>query len=338
MFMELLGGVSRYCLVAGSRVLKARNTSLRTSRTTGVSSTTAHYISVRTHRTDFSTSSCNNTQQAVKLVYSVFEPPAVDEKTKSGVKHAPVVFLHGLFGSRKNFESIAKACSKKLCRQIITVDARNHGDSPHHSEMNYLSMSADMTALLRDELKLDRVIVMGHSMGGKTAMVLALSQPELVEKLIVEDMSPGVSLSSGFPAYIRAMSSVVFDQSLSSLALVRRSVGEQIKDTFPDKPLRDFILTNIDQRQGKYCWRINLDAVEKHLEDILGFPQFSTTYGGPTLFLGGDKSLMISDAYYPEIYRLFPSSVIQHIQGAGHWVHSEKPQEFMTAIINFIQN
>jgi len=136
------------------------------------------------------------------------------------------------------------------------------------------------------------------------------------------------------------MRGVSFDPSLTSLPSARRAVDAQLKDTFPEKGLRDFILTNIgDRGEGRYGWRINLEAIETHLDEIVGFPaDLTSTYLGPTLFIGGSNSQHVSEAYYPEIRRLFPKAQIEHISGAGHWVHSEKPHEFMRSVIDFIQN
>lgn len=179
----------------------------------------------------------------------------------------PLFLLHGLFGSKKNFDSIAKNLSQ-TGHQVITVDARNHGDSPHTAEMNYHCMSEDLELLMKD-LNIKSAIVLGHSMGGKIAMTLALTKPHLVDMLIVEDISPTISrntLVTSFPHYIEAMKSVKFGTDVGTLHQARKVADSQLIETFPEKPLRDFILTNIDIRNGKLTWKINLDALGTSLD------------------------------------------------------------------------
>nr|XP_025963125.1 protein ABHD11 isoform X2 [Dromaius novaehollandiae] len=183
--------------------------------------------------------------------------------------------------------------------------------------MTYEAMSLDVQHLL-SRLGITKCILLGHSMGGKTAMTLALQrlsclcpQPDLVERLISVDVSPSSTTAvSEFSAYISAMKSVNIPDGLP------RSAARQLAD---DQP-----------------WRVNLEAISHHLSDIMNFPVFHKPYPGPTLFLGGSNSPYISRKDYPEIQRLFPKADIQFIEGAGHIVHQDKFEEFITAILNFL--
>ncbi|KAI6074211.1 Protein ABHD11 [Aix galericulata] len=201
--------------------------------------------------------------------------------------------------------------------------------------MTYEAMSLDVQQLLA-RLGIPKCIVLGHSMGGKTAMALALQRPDLVERLISVDISPvSTTLVSEFSAYISAMQSVNIPAGLSRSA-ARQLADSQLSPAVQHPQLRQFLLTNLVEVEGHYVWRVNLEAISHHLEDILSFPVFHKPYPGPTLFLGGSNSPYISSKDYPEIQRLFPKADIQFIEGAGHIVHQDKFEEFITAVLNFL--
>ncbi|XP_032612719.1 protein ABHD11 isoform X2 [Hylobates moloch] len=189
-----------------------------------------------------------------------------------------VVFLHGLFGSKTNFSSIAKILAQQTGRRVLTVDARNHGDSPHSPDMSYEIMSQDLQELL-PQLGLVPCAVVGHSMGGKTAMLLALQR---------------------------------------------------------DMAVRQFLLTNLVEVDGRFVWKVNLDALTQHLDKILAFPQRQESYLGPTLFLLGGNSQFVHPSHHPEIVRLFPRAQMQTVPNTGHWIHAERPQDFIAAIRGFL--
>uniref|UniRef100_A0A8D2QTV1 sn-1-specific diacylglycerol lipase ABHD11 n=1 Tax=Zosterops lateralis melanops TaxID=1220523 RepID=A0A8D2QTV1_ZOSLA len=230
----------------------------------------------------------------------------------------PLVLLHGLFGSHGNFQTVAKTL-------VLTVDARNHGSSPHSPVMTYEAMSLDVQHLL-SRLGITKCILVGHSMGGKTAMTLALQRPDLVERLISVDIGPGSTAPvSEFSAYVSAMKEVKVPAGLSRSA-ARQLADDQLQ---PLPQLRQFLLTNLVEVEGCYVWRVNLEAISRHLVDLMNFPVFHKPYPGPALFLGGSTD-------YPEIQRLFPKAEIQYIKGAGHIVHQDKFEEFITAVLNFL--
>ncbi|NXT59579.1 ABHDB protein, partial [Pluvianellus socialis] len=276
----------------------------------------------------------------------------------------PLVLLHGLFGSRGNFQTVAKALVRggsgtvrprggprgapgrgrwprgrgdrvPLPRQVLTLDARNHGGSAHSPLMTYEAMSTDVQHLL-SRLGVTKCILLGHSMGGKTAMTLALQRPDLVERLISVDISPvSTAPVSEFSAYISAMKSVKIPDGLSRSA-ARQLADDQLSPVVQLPQLRQFLLTNLVEVQGRYVWRVNLEAISHHLADIMNFPLFHKPYPGPALFLGGSNSPYISSKDYPEIQRLFPKADVQYIKGAGHIVHQDKFEEFIAAVLKFL--
>ncbi|XP_070571671.1 sn-1-specific diacylglycerol lipase ABHD11-like [Ptychodera flava] len=248
----------------------------------------------------------------------------------------PIIYLHGLFGSKANWQSVAKNINRKTNRKTILVDVRNHGDSNHSDVMSYAAMSTDLVAMM-NKLRIDKAVLLGHSMGGKIAMVTALTQPERVDQLIAVDISPADSGGStiDFSSYIGAMKKVKFDNSLPRSSM-RKYADEQLQGVVKDLRDRQFLLTNLTEKYGHYYWRVNLTAVEKQLRSLYRFDHFKTVYDGPTLFIGGGKSPYISSKHYPEMRRLFPRSAVTHIEGAGHWVHSDKPAVFMDTLLKFL--
>ncbi|NXN98555.1 ABHDB protein, partial [Rhinopomastus cyanomelas] len=247
----------------------------------------------------------------------------------------PLVLLHGLFGSGGNFQTVAKALVQRGSGTVVMVDARNHGSSPHSPLMTYDAMSLDVQDLL-SRLGISKCILLGHSMGGKTAMTVALQQPDLVERLISVDISPGsTALVSEFSAYISAMMSVKIPDGLTRSA-ARQLADEQLRPVVQPMQLRQFLLTNLVEVKGRCIWRVNLEAISHHLTEIMSFPVFHKPYLGPTLFLGGSKSPYLSSKDYSEINRLFPKADVQFIEGAGHIVHQDKFEEFITAVLNFL--
>ncbi|XP_012597683.1 sn-1-specific diacylglycerol lipase ABHD11 isoform X1 [Microcebus murinus] len=246
-----------------------------------------------------------------------------------------IVFLHGLLGSKTNFKSIAKALAQQTGRRVLTVDARNHGDSPHSPDMSYEAMSQDLQGLL-PQLGLVPCVLVGHSMGGKTAMLLSLQRPELVERLVAVDISPVETTStSNFEAYMAAMRAIdIPDEVPRSCA--RKLADGQLSSVVQDMAVRKFLLTNLVEVGGRFTWRVNLDALVQHLDKIMAFPLQQESYPGPTLFLLGENSKYVHPGHHPEIMRLFPRAQMQTVPNAGHWVHTDRPQDFVAAIRGFL--
>lgn len=236
-------------------------------------------------------------------------------------KDAPgLLIVHGLYGSARNWGVIAKRLSDT--RQVVAVDMRNHGLSPWHDTHSYPDMADDLAEVLRD---LDGPFdVLGHSMGGKAAMVLALTRPDLVNRLIVADIAP-VAYPHSQIQYIDAMKAV----DLSKVEK-RSDVAAQLAGAVDDPNLISFFTQSLDVKAKK--WNLNLDVLAKEMPKILSFPQITGRYDGPTLFLSGANSDYVKREYRDDIKALFPKAQFAKIPGAGHWLHAEKPREFEAAI------
>ncbi|XP_016897175.1 sn-1-specific diacylglycerol lipase ABHD11 isoform X2 [Cynoglossus semilaevis] len=203
--------------------------------------------------------------------------------------------------------------------------------------MSYEAMAGDLKLLLT-QLRIEKCVLIGHSMGGKTAMTTALTQPALVERLVVVDISPAQTTTrTNFRRYIQAMQEMKISSDIPR-STARRMAEDQLRNLVKERSVRQFLLTNLVEQNGHYAWRVNLEAISAHLENIMTFPQFDTVYEGPTLFLGGASSPYISSDDFPEIQRLFPCADIQYIPDASHWIHADKPLDFISSIISFLQS
>lgn len=236
-------------------------------------------------------------------------------------KDAPgLLIVHGLYGSARNWGVIAKRLSDT--RQVVAVDMRNHGLSPWHDTHSYPDMANDLAEVLQH---LDAPFdVLGHSMGGKAAMVLALTRPDLVTRLIVADIAP-VAYTHSQIQYIDAMKAV----DLSKVEK-RSDVAAQLAGAVDDPNLISFFTQSLDVKAKK--WNLNLDVLAKEMPKILSFPQITGRYDGPTLFLSGANSDYVKRDDRDDIKALFPKAQFAKIPGAGHWLHAEKPREFEAAI------
>lgn len=241
----------------------------------------------------------------------------------------PLVILHGLFGSGRNWTRLARQLGETW--QVFALDLRNHGDSPWTEGMSYPALAEDVLAFL-DRQGLETATVVGHSMGGKTAMALALLYPERVKALVVVDMAP-VAYETGFRPYIEAM------QRLDLHRLSRRAEADAgLQAAVPDPGIRAFLLQNLVANPNGFAWRLNLAALAAGMAAIGDFPETLTgrTYGGRTLFLGGGLSDYIGEGHRPTIHRLFPGAGIEMLPGVGHWVHAEAPETFLARVQAFL--
>lgn len=231
-----------------------------------------------------------------------------------------LLIAHGLYGSARNWGVIAKRLSDS--RRVVAVDMRNHGNSPWFDTHGYDDMADDLAQVVRSlGGKWD---VLGHSMGGKAAMMLALRHPELVNRLIVADIAP-VPYPHSQIQYVEAMKSVDLG------AVERRSdAGAQLLEVVDNPDLVPFFLQSLDVKARR--WMLNLDTLARDMPKILGFPDVSGRYEGRTLFLGGAESDYIAPAHRAAITALFPAARFARIPGAGHWLHAEKPREFEAAV------
>jgi pimeloyl-ACP methyl ester carboxylesterase len=241
----------------------------------------------------------------------------------------PVAILHGLFGSGRNWRSIAQQLAAR--HRVLTFDLRNHGATPWANRMAYGDMVEDLRASLRAR-GIGNTALLGHSMGGKVAMLMALLHPREVDRLVVVDIAPAPN-PPALLAYVRAMRAV----DLRDISR-RGEVDAQLSKTIPDPGERAFLLQNLIIDDGTAHWRLNLEAIESEFSEIVGFPGLhaDAIYHGPTLFVAGARSNYIQSEDEPLIRRLFPHARITRIEGAGHWVHVEQPRAFMRIIDTFL--
>ena len=241
----------------------------------------------------------------------------------------PLVILHGLFGSKRNWASIARRFGST--RRVLAVDLRNHGDSPWHDRHDYPALAADVAGLV-ESIGGGPAAVLGHSMGGKAAMILAVSRPELVERLVVVDIPPAESIGHT-RRYLEAM------QAVPLATLSRRSdVEAALAATISNPAIRAFLAANVVSRPDGLAWGVNLEAVARHFETIRGFPELAPgqRYDGPTLFVAGGRSHYLLPEHAPAILRLFPAATVEIIPDAGHWVHAEAAEAFVAAVGRFL--
>ena len=237
----------------------------------------------------------------------------------------PLVILHGLFGSSRNWASVARRLGET--HRVFAVDLRNHGASPWAETMDYGEMAEDVRAFLARH-GLAGATVMGHSMGGKTAMRLALEHGRDVGRLIVVDIAPVAYAHTHRPT-VEAMRAVDL-----ATAGRRADVDRQLQAAIPEAALRSFLLQNLVSEDGRLNWRINLAALAANMNTLTGYPEdlAGLTYGGPTHFLSGAASDYVREAHHARIRDLFPKAEIDSIPEAGHWVHAEQPAAFLERV------
>ncbi|MEO1797925.1 MAG: alpha/beta fold hydrolase [Pseudomonadota bacterium] len=235
----------------------------------------------------------------------------------------PLVIAHGLFGSGRNWGVLAKRFS--ATRRVICVDMRNHAGSFWHDDTSYEAMARDLAEVLAP---LGEADLLGHSMGGKAAMVAALSGAP-VRRLIVADIAP-VSYTHTQMPMIDAM------EALDLSTIETRTEADAALSAHIEEPgIRAFLLQSLDVRARS--WRLNLAALRAGMPGILGFPDVSGTFAGPTFFLSGGASDYVESSARPTIKTLFPKARFAKIPGAGHWLHAEKPREFEAAVTAFLE-
>ena len=238
-----------------------------------------------------------------------------------------VVLLHGLFGSARNLGTVQARLGAQY--RVLALDLRNHGDSPHAPDMDYATMAADVreTLAARDALP---AALIGHSMGGKVAMRLALAAPEVVTRLLVADIAP-VAYPPGFGAYAEAMAALPLHAGLT-----RPAADAALAPVIPEASVRTFLLQNL--RLGATpSWRIGLAEITAALPAIEGWhvPPLAR-YGGPTLFVSGELSPYIRAEARPAIRALFPAARFVTLRHAGHWLHADNPDGFVGVVEAFL--
>lgn len=229
-----------------------------------------------------------------------------------------LLVAHGLFGSARNWGVISKRLSD--VRHVVAADMRNHGESPRFPTQSYAEMAGDLEALLDGPAD-----ILGHSMGGKAAMVMALNHPEKVRKLVVADIAP-VAYGHSQSHHIAAM------KALDLTAIETRAQAADLLQV--DDEVRDFFLQSLDVRGQR--WRLNLDALDAEMATIIGFPEITGQFTGPTLFLTGADSDYVKPEHRDRIKTLFPKARFAKISGAGHWLHAQQPRAFEQTVRAFL--
>jgi len=245
---------------------------------------------------------------------------------KYGETGEPLLILHGLFGMLDNWATLGRKFAQHF--QVYLIDQRNHGRSSHNSEMNYELMADDLVEFIQQQ-QLDKVNVIGHSMGGKVAMQLAVAYPHLTKKLIVADIAPKAYLGNHNDIF-EAIESLNLNEIES-----RKQADEALTPLLPNFGVRQFILKNLARsNEGNYFWRPAIQYIKTNYSNIA--TSIDGSFNGTTLFLRGNKSNYILDENWPEIKSRFPNATLIDIEDAGHWVHAEKPNEFYKAVTNFL--
>lgn len=241
----------------------------------------------------------------------------------------PLIILHGLFGSLDNWMTLSKRLGEDF--KVYVIDARNHGFSPHSDEFNYEIMAEDLNEFITEH-QLDKPIILGHSMGGKTAMQFAMNYPEMLSKLIVADIAP-----KSYPVHHETILEGMFALNFDIITS-RKAADEELTKHIPDLSTRQFILKNLYWKgKGQLAWKFNLPVINDNIE-IVGFELNNIIpFNKPTLFVRGIKSSYILDSDFPRIKTVFPLAIIEDID-SGHWVHAENPQMFIQILNHFLNN
>lgn len=242
-----------------------------------------------------------------------------------------VAFCHGLFGQGRNWTAIAKELAAD--HRVLLVDMPHHGRSPWRDRFDYVDVADEVAELFSAD---DPVALVGHSMGGKAAMVLALRHPDLVERLCVVDVAPVAYESRReFAGYIKAMRELDLD------ALERRSdADEALVEAVPSRTVRGFLLQNLRRDGEEWSWQPNLEVLGRDLQVLGGWPEEALAdlapYDGRTLWIAGETSAYVQDGFAPAMERWFPRVRKVTVKGAGHWVHSEQPGVFTEVLRRFL--
>jgi pimeloyl-ACP methyl ester carboxylesterase len=243
-------------------------------------------------------------------------------------KGKPLIILHGLFGMSDNWLSIAKQLSKSY--HCYLLDLRNHGRSPKSPDLNYDDMVEDIYEFLTD-FGLRTVSLIGHSMGGMVAMKFALEYSHRIDKLIIVDIAP-----KSYPALHQNILTGLKSIPITKIKS-RNEADKYLEKYIPARRTRQFLLKNLYRKEDhSYTWHVNLDAIYEHASDIGSGISTNHTYEKPTLFIRGEKSEYLLEKDRAQIIRFFPNAKIIEIKEASHWVHAEKPDEFLEVVKTYL--
>ena len=242
----------------------------------------------------------------------------------------PVIILHGLFGALDNWQTIARQLSDDY--SVYILDQRNHGRSPHTDVHDYHSMAEDLREFMESHWMYDGAHVIGHSMGGKTAMQFALEHPDLVKKLVVVDIAP-----KAYPGNHYEIFDALLSMNLDKIES-RTEANELLAQRIEEEDVRLFLMKNLNRRkEGGYEFKMNLPVLRKHYDDVLAAVEGEHPFEGPALFIRGGRSKHIVDGDEILIKKLFPNARIETIERAGHWVHADAPVQLLKLVQKFLE-
>lgn len=256
-----------------------------------------------------------------------------------------MIILHGLYGSSDNWLSFGKKLSEFY--QVYLLDQRNHGRSPHTAKHNYYQMQADLLEFM-DEQGIEKANLLGHSMGGKTALFFAVTHPERVHKLIVVDIAPKpypmLTESSAPTLHHLNIINALYNLDTDSIRSLKEA-DSILAERIPDQKTRQFLLKNLKRdKHGSFMWLLNLHTLRNELPAILDglepgqYHHDQKVHDLPVLFLKGELSGYIQGSDYEDIMRIFPQAMIKTIEGAGHWLHAEKRETFLQVVLRFLSH
>lgn len=244
-------------------------------------------------------------------------------------EYRPLILLHGLFGSSANWMGVVRRLESDW--RLIVPDLRNHGRSPHAPSMSYLEMAEDILAMM-DRLGLGDAQLLGHSMGGKLAMTLALRDAERVDKLVVADVAP-VNYAHRFDAIFKGLQTLNLDRLGD-----RKEADRLLSASVESAETRQYLLQNLLKKEDGWSWRFHLAVLLEEIETITGFPDLSgSSFPGEALFIYGGNSSYVQADSLSRIREFFPFARMRMLSGAGHWVYAEQPDSFVQIVSNFLK-
>jgi pimeloyl-ACP methyl ester carboxylesterase len=239
----------------------------------------------------------------------------------------PLLILHGLFGSSDNWQTLAKKFARKF--RVFTIDLRNHGRSFHHDEFDYQVMMYDISEFVQNK-KLEKISLLGHSMGGKLSMNYALHFPEKVKNLMVIDIAPRryQILHDGIIRALKLLDLKLYEK--------REEVDEALSQMLQNFSIRQFLLKNLKRnKDGTFTWKINLDVIDRNIQNLVVEISADRPFKGKTLFIAGEKSDYIRPVDEEQILELFPEAEIRYLPNVGHWVHAQAPDLLYNTVMDF---
>lgn len=252
------------------------------------------------------------------------------EITSSAPAHPWLFLIHGLFGNLDNLAVVRRHFQKTY--NVVSIDLPDHGESPHTQGFSFKGC-ADGIAAIIEKTELNQVVILGHSLGGKAAMMTALHYPDLVSALVVADIAP-VTYPARHNEIIRGLRAVELDNIEK-----RTDADKQLARHIPEPGVRQFLLKSLYQDEdNEWRWRFNLEGIAAHYEAIRSWPSTDLEFTKDTLFIKGSRSDYLSSEYRSDVMKLFPAAKARVIDGAGHWLHAEKPEAFNLAVERFVDS